>query len=476
MAATTTPAEEQAMSGELKIVLTCILLGAVGLTVGVITFSTLLPEIFGGRQGYVAGVVLVLLALAVLGLLQGAFECVLGDDLALPKHVAALGTLFVVVALNSAAVCVGANAMVRGDKPAAVVSLACVLALLSLGHSLLIRSQRRKYANQKEILTWLPAALASIMLPFVGFWISVGPGVHASAVAAACCVVALGSFAPLALAAPAFKRGRTAGLLQLLHALLTLISVLVTALAGRFDSGARSLVVWPCGLAGASVVHYLMTSAVRHPLFNKAESNDGGDGPSASLALLLHVLADFVGVIIVRCADPKAYISIGSVAIWVALLIGCGAYYSSPSDFLYVRRSMLALVFFATSFWTGRAALLVTGPVAVAAWWAMQMPWWRTVQKSTRELGFDGVESSKRSYGDNVASMVDLHTGGARAAPTPTRRSRQILHRRLPLESRRTPRRSRAPRGTSARSNPHYSYLACSWAWAPSWPWTGSMR
>ena len=87
------------MSGELKIVLTCILLGAVGLTVGVITFSTLLPEIFGGRQGYVAGVVLVLLALAVLGLLQGAFECVLGDDLALPKHVAALGTLFVVVAL-----------------------------------------------------------------------------------------------------------------------------------------------------------------------------------------------------------------------------------------------------------------------------------------------------------------------------------------------------------------------------------------
>ena len=71
------------MSGELKIVLTCILLGAVGLTVGVITFSTLLPEIFGGRQGYVAGVVLVLLALAVLGLLQGAFECVLGDDLAL---------------------------------------------------------------------------------------------------------------------------------------------------------------------------------------------------------------------------------------------------------------------------------------------------------------------------------------------------------------------------------------------------------
>ena len=119
------------MSGELKIVLTCILLGAVGLTVGVITFSTLLPEIFGGRQGYVAGVVLVLLALAVLGLLQGAFECVLGDDLALPKHVAALGTLFVVVALNSAAVCVGANAMVQGDKPAAVVSLACVLALLS---------------------------------------------------------------------------------------------------------------------------------------------------------------------------------------------------------------------------------------------------------------------------------------------------------------------------------------------------------
>ena len=40
------------------------------------------------------------------------------------------------------------------------------------------------------------------------------------------------------------------------------------------------------------------------------------------------------------------------MAIWVALLIGCGAYYSSPSDFLYVRRSMLALVFFATSFWT----------------------------------------------------------------------------------------------------------------------------
>ena len=138
------------MSGELKIVLTCILLGAVGLTVGVITFSTLLPEIFGGRQGYVAGVVLVLLALAVLGLLQGAFECVLGDDLALPKHVAAPGRCFVVVALNSAAVCVGANAMVQGDKPAAVVSLACVLALLSLGHSLLIRSQRRKYQNQKK--------------------------------------------------------------------------------------------------------------------------------------------------------------------------------------------------------------------------------------------------------------------------------------------------------------------------------------
>ena len=390
MAATTIPAEEQAMSGELKIVLTCILLGAVGLTVGVITFSTLLPEIFGGRQGYVAGVVLVLLALAVLGLLQGAFECVLGDDLALPKHVAALGTLFIVVALNSAAVCVGANAMFYSHYlhwPATVISLACVLALLSLGHSLLIRSQRRKYQNQKEILTWLPACLATIMLPFVGFWISVGPGVHASVVAAACCVVALGSFAPLALAAPAFKRGRTAGLLQLLHALLTLISVLVTALGGRFDRGAKPLVVWPCGLAGASTVHYLVTAAVRHPLFNKAESNDGGDGPSASLALLLHVLADFVGAIIVRCADPKAYISIGSVAIWVALLIGCGAYYSSPSDFLYVRRSMLALIFFATSFWTGRAALLVTAPVAVAAWWAMQMPWWRTVQKSTSELG-----------------------------------------------------------------------------------------
>ena len=157
------------------------------------------------------------------------------------------------------------------------------------------------------------------------------------------------------------------------------------------------MIVWPCGLAGSSLVHYLVTAAVRHPLFNKAESNDGGDGPSASLALLLHVLADFVGAIIVRCADPKAYISIGSVAIWVSLLIGCGAYYSSPSDFLYVRRSMLALIFFATSFWTGRAALLVTAPVAVAAWWAMQMPWWRTVQKSTSELC---------GHGDDVASMA----------------------------------------------------------------------
>ena len=264
------------------------------------------------------------------------------------------------------------------------------------------------------------------MLPFVGFWISVGPGVHASAVAAACCVVALGSFAPLALAAPAFKRGRTAGLLQLLHALLTLISVLVTALGGQFDSGARSLIVWPCGLAGCFSNTLPHDGAVRHPLFNKAESNDGGDGPSASLALLLHVLADFVGAIIVRCADPKAYISIGSVAIWVALLIGCGAYYSSPSDFLYVRRSMLALVFFATSFWsfwTGRAALLVTG-----------------------------AGGSSRLVGHADA-------GGARAAaPTPTRRSRQILHRPLPLESRPTPRQSRAPRGTSARSNPHFIF------------------
>ena len=121
------------MSGELKIVLTCILLGAVGLTVGVITFSTLLPEIFGGRQGYVAGVVLVLLALAVLGLLQGAFECVLGDDLALPKHVAALGTLFVVVALNSAAVCVGANAMVAAKRK---VSWAIFSASLRAGRGL----------------------------------------------------------------------------------------------------------------------------------------------------------------------------------------------------------------------------------------------------------------------------------------------------------------------------------------------------
>ena len=51
------------MSGEVKIVLTCILLGAVGLTGGVITVSTLLPEIFGGRQGDVAGVGLVLLAI-----------------------------------------------------------------------------------------------------------------------------------------------------------------------------------------------------------------------------------------------------------------------------------------------------------------------------------------------------------------------------------------------------------------------------
>ncbi len=213
---------------------------------------------------------------------------------------------------------------------------------------------------------------------------------------------------------------------------------------------------------------------MRHPLFNKAESNDGGDGPSASLALLLHVLADFVGAIVVRCADPKAYISIGSVAIWVSLLIGCGAYYSSPSDFLYVRRSMLALVFFATSFWTGRAALLVTAPVAVAAWWAMQMPWWRTVWKSTSELG--STPSRRRSYGDNVASMASMHTGGARAAPTPTRRSRRTRPRPLPLESRRTPRRLRAPRGTSARSNPPCLFLACSWAWGPSWPWTGSMR
>ena len=377
MAADLAPRAE-AMSGELRVVLTCILLGAVGLTVGVITFSTLLPEIFGGRQGYVAGAVLLLLALAVLGLLEGAFECILGDDLLLPKHVAAVGTLFVITALNAAAVAVAINVMVQGSKPAAVLSLAVVLALLSTGHALLIRSQRRRHPHQKEVLSWLPSCLASVMLPFVGFWISVGPGIHAAAVAGACVIVSLGAFAPLAVGAPAFKRSRTAGLLQLLHALLALCSVLVTALGGQYAKGSPSLVVWPCCLAGVSTVHYLMTAAVRHPLFNKAESDDGGDGPAASLALLLHVVANVAGAIIVRCYDPKAFVAPGSLANWYALFVGCAAYYSSPSDFLYARRSTLAVVFFACSFWTGRVALLATAPIAVAAWWAMQMPWWRT--------------------------------------------------------------------------------------------------
>ena len=273
---------------------------------GVITFSTLLPAIFGGRQGYVAGAVLLLLALAVLGLLEGAFECILGDDLLLPKHVAAVGSLFVITALNAAAVAVAINAMVQGSKPAAVLSLAVVLALLSTGHALLIRSQRRRHPHQKEMLSWLPSCLASVMLPFVGFWINVGPGIHAAAVAGACVIVSLGAFAPLAVGAPAFKRGRTAGLLQLLHALLALCSVLVTALGGQYAKGAPSLVVWPCCLAGVSTVHYLMAAAVRHPLFNKAESDDGGDGPAASLALLLHVVANVAGAIIVRCYDPKS--------------------------------------------------------------------------------------------------------------------------------------------------------------------------
>jgi len=121
-----------------------------------------------------------------------------------------------------------------------------------------------------------------------------------------------------------------------------------------------------------------MTAAVRHPLFNKAESDDGGDGPAASLALLLHVVANVASAIIVRCYDPKAFVAPGSLANWFALFVGCAAYYSSPSDFLYARRSTLAVVFSACSFWTGRAALLATAPIAVAAWWAMQMPWWRT--------------------------------------------------------------------------------------------------
>ena len=62
------------MSGELKIVLTTASCWAPGLTVGVITFSRS-SRVFGGRQGYVAGVVLVLLALAVLGLLQAPWVC-----------------------------------------------------------------------------------------------------------------------------------------------------------------------------------------------------------------------------------------------------------------------------------------------------------------------------------------------------------------------------------------------------------------
>ena len=49
------------MTGELRIVLACIVLGALGLIVGVVTFGRVFPAFFAGREGYAAAITIALL-------------------------------------------------------------------------------------------------------------------------------------------------------------------------------------------------------------------------------------------------------------------------------------------------------------------------------------------------------------------------------------------------------------------------------